>query len=381
MILNWVSVLTLVGVSQGILLAMVLMTLPSGSIKANRILAAIIAVQTVTLSVFFLVYTPVDQPYPFFVFRLATIHFLTGPLLYFYVRLLVRPDQSTTRHDSLHILPFLIAFASTFMMAGPEQFQHAPFERLTLGIKVELALRSLIGDLVLLAYAVWSFVMLRKHRRNIEQQFSSLEKITLHWLQVLVLICVIGALMSLIFELVAVFLGVFLSEVRVVAVLFRVVLLYGIGFMGMRQPMIFEAGNPSISNDQPEGGNGKTKYQRSGLTDQDVRRLWQKLETHMSSAKSYRTPGLKVGDLASELGIRENYLSQVINSCAKKNFFEFINEYRLSEAKILLIKQADKPISEVALEVGFASQNAFNNHFKKHLKQTPTHFRKNHKEK
>ncbi|WP_062265178.1 AraC family transcriptional regulator [Endozoicomonas arenosclerae] len=380
MVLNWVSVLTLVGCSQGILLAAVLMTLPSGNLRANRILAAIVAVQTATLGVFFLVYTPVDQPYPFFVFRLATIHFLTGPLLYFYIRYLVKPDNPLVWRDCLHLLPFLLAFISTFLMAGPEQFQHAPFEQLTHDIKIELALRSLIGDLVLLTYAAVSLIKLRQHRKSIEQQFSSLEKVTLQWLQVLVLICVMGASLSLMFELVGVLFGIFLPEVRVVAVVYRVILLYGIGFMGMRQPLIFEAGSRSTLNSPPESESNKTKYQRSGLTEQDVQRLWQKLESHMATVKSYRTQGLKVGDLAAELGMRENYLSQVINSCARKNFFEFINEYRLNEARSLLIEAPEKPISEVALEVGFASQNAFNNQFKKHLQQTPSSFRKNYSE-
>lgn len=56
MILNWESLLTFVGLSQGALLAVVLASMSSGNLRANRVLAAFVAVLTVSLGVFFLVY-------------------------------------------------------------------------------------------------------------------------------------------------------------------------------------------------------------------------------------------------------------------------------------------------------------------------------------
>lgn len=377
MVLNWVSLLTVVGLSQGVLLAAVLASLTSGNLRANRVLAGFVAVLSISLGIFFLVYTPVERPYPFILFRLATIHFWAGPLLYFYILLLVRPDYFFSWRSGVHFLAFPIAFALSYLMTGPEQFQHAPYEQLSAAIKSELAVRSVIGDIFLLAYAIASLLLLRQHRQNIEEQFSSLEKITLQWLQVLVVLCLGMALLSMVVELAGLVFAVYLTEARVVTVIARVALLYCIGFMGLRQPLIFEAGSPPEEPPSATAPGGK-KYLRSGLTESDVKRLWSKLQAHMASNTSYRTPGLKVSDLAREMGVRENYLSQVINSCAGRNFFEYINGYRLEEAKGLLLEQPKRPIAEIALTVGFASQNAFNNHFKKHQQQTPSAFRKDH---
>ena len=386
MTLNWISLLTVIGLSQGVLLAAVLASLSSGNLVANRLLAGFIGVLTINLGVYFLVYTPVEEPYPFFVFRLATIYILAGPLLYFYVLLLVKPDYRFTKRSAIHFVYFPLTFISTYFMSGPEVFQHLPYEQLPVSVKFELATRSVLADLVLLSYAIASLSLLKQHRRHIEQQFSSLEKITLRWLKLFVFLCIATVLLAIIEVLLGMIWSIYPKEARFMSVVTHVILLYGIGFMGLRQPLIFDTAGQRSSESKAEEQE-KTpssdlqtknpKYQRSGLSSEDEQRYWLKLLSHLESHHTHRTPGLKIGQLAKELGVRDNYLSQVINSCAGKNFFEFINSYRLDEARTLLVEQPQKSITEIALEVGFSSQSAFYNHFKKRENQTPSAYRRN----
>jgi AraC-like DNA-binding protein len=71
-----------------------------------------------------------------------------------------------------------------------------------------------------------------------------------------------------------------------------------------------------------------------------------------------------------------NHLSQVINAELNKSFFDFINEYRIAEAKRRLLdgRFEHYSILAIALEVGFNNKASFNRVFKKHTRMTPSDF-------
>ncbi|WP_339617317.1 AraC family transcriptional regulator [uncultured Gilvimarinus sp.] len=74
-----------------------------------------------------------------------------------------------------------------------------------------------------------------------------------------------------------------------------------------------------------------------------------------------------------ELKPRE--LSALVNSHYQKNFFEFINFYRVEEVKRLLDSDADMTIMDMALAAGFNSQSAFQRFFKRLVGVTPSEYR------
>ncbi len=82
--------------------------------------------------------------------------------------------------------------------------------------------------------------------------------------------------------------------------------------------------------------------------------------------------------MAGKIGIHPRYLSQIINESLGQNFFDFINHYRIEEAKRMLTQTLDEHITvlEVLYEVGFNSKSAFNTAFKRHTGVTPTEFKK-----
>jgi AraC-like DNA-binding protein len=61
-----------------------------------------------------------------------------------------------------------------------------------------------------------------------------------------------------------------------------------------------------------------------------------------------------------------------------KHFFDFINEYRINDAKKLLKDPTKKEITvlEILYQVGFNSKSSFYTAFKKATNQTPTAYRK-----
>ena len=106
------------------------------------------------------------------------------------------------------------------------------------------------------------------------------------------------------------------------------------------------------------------------------------LTLYMSEHKPYLNHLLTLDSLASQTNIQSRQLSQVINRHFEKNFFEFINSYRIEESKALLSKEENAKITmlEVMDQAGFNSKATFNTFFKKVVGMTPTQYRKEQRE-
>jgi len=85
---------------------------------------------------------------------------------------------------------------------------------------------------------------------------------------------------------------------------------------------------------------------------------------------------LNLPKLAQRLSMSTHHLSQIINERLQKNFFEFVNQYRIEEAKNLLRDKANINVAEIGFEAGFSSVSAFNTAFKKYTGLSPSQFRR-----
>ncbi|MFM8911335.1 MAG: helix-turn-helix domain-containing protein, partial [Flammeovirgaceae bacterium] len=101
-----------------------------------------------------------------------------------------------------------------------------------------------------------------------------------------------------------------------------------------------------------------------------------KLSHYMETKKPYTNPKLTLVELAHSLDMPPYVVSKVINHGFDKNFFDFVNSYRIEEFK----KRVEDPqfrnytLLSIAFDVGFNSKTAFNRSFKKITNQTPSTF-------
>ncbi len=121
------------------------------------------------------------------------------------------------------------------------------------------------------------------------------------------------------------------------------------------------------------------KYEKSGLHPSQIDGILQQLKDYMRKQKPFLNPELSIDQIAKALELPKHHLSQAINSGLKQNFSEFLNTYRISEAKTLLqdSKQNHLTIAAIAFEAGFKSLSHFNSTFKKIVQTPPSTFRKN----
>lgn len=122
----------------------------------------------------------------------------------------------------------------------------------------------------------------------------------------------------------------------------------------------------------------KKKYLASTLEPWQAQHYQQKLLTLMDEEKPYIDPEITVEKLSKRLAISEKHLSQVLNENLHLNFNNFVNKYRIEEAKRKIVdpKEKDFVILKIAYDVGFNSKSVFNAAFKKFTGLSPSEYRK-----
>ena len=370
--MTYPSFFALFGATQGFLLAAVLLLQTSGARLANRMLAAFLLAESLRLFLlaftYGALYLPRPEPY-----ALLNVTMALGPLLYLYVRALTEPEFRLQAPMAWHFLPALVfMLGSLDWLHGLSQLDWRSDRSVTLSASYFFwsSFLPIVGFISLMVYALLSYQLIAPFRALIAEHFSSIESIKLSWLRVLIFFCLATALTSIVIEVLRLLSGSNLGPRILVSLVMSVLMIYSIGFMGMRQPQIFDEGKAR--------GSERAKYQKSGLSSEESSILWAKLETLMDQEAPYLQNGLKLTELAEILDVVPNHLSQIINTHAGQSFFDYINQYRVDRAKALLQDPAcsEQAITHLALEAGFNSQNTFYNQFRKKTGTTPSKFRR-----
>jgi AraC-like DNA-binding protein len=105
--------------------------------------------------------------------------------------------------------------------------------------------------------------------------------------------------------------------------------------------------------------------------------LEKKLVALFSEKKIYKKQDLKITDISQLLGTNRTYVSELINDKFSCSFVDFVNKYRLDEAKTLLNENPEASVQEVAEQAGFGSTGTFIRVFKNQEGITPGKYRDN----
>ena len=102
------------------------------------------------------------------------------------------------------------------------------------------------------------------------------------------------------------------------------------------------------------------------------------MEFLAENKKAFLNSELTIDQLALEIGVSKHNLSETINSAFQKNFYDFVNSYRVEDFKqrIKNPEFANYSLIAVAFESGFSSKSSFNTIFKKYTGTTPSEYRK-----
>ena len=195
----------------------------------------------------------------------------------------------------------------------------------------------------------------------------------LKWLNVFSLYFSIYLLLYFIVVVLLTFINSYQVQLDYVLLLITAISIYVIGYSAISNPEIFKS-SPEFDLQSFE----LHKYTPVNTSRNSNRfpELKDKLIQYMDSNKPYLKSDLKISELADSLTVPAYHLSQLINDEFLVNFYDFINKYRVEEAKKLLIEDPrNYKILAIAYEVGFNSKATFNRVFKKFTDLTPSEFK------
>lgn len=358
-----ISVISGVAIVQ---LLLFLVFLWFGKYKNKQQLAAFLGANILFLITFFISWEQVLIPaaWQLPLEALYCSGYFFAPALYLYIAAVV--GLSVTRWQRLYISSFVLSLIYLSVSV---------IETLT-GNSVNLGGLKLSFLMVLLMHLqilVFMFVLLRlimQISKRLETEYSNLEKHKIHWIY-WVVFAFIGMWMIDLFEL------VFGKVLGLTASYRYTLILISVGinalfanvtiFKGLSQPSLFADNiiKSPLTPVHPIPQVAQTEELKSRLL------------SIMHLQKPYLEPEITLSELAMKTGINTKYLSQILNDQLGKNFYEFINDYRVEEAKKMLSDSAlvDKTILEILYSCGFNSKSVFNNVFKKNTGVTPSQFR------
>jgi len=120
------------------------------------------------------------------------------------------------------------------------------------------------------------------------------------------------------------------------------------------------------------------KYQNSRLSLEEVDTIYKKILYHFEAEKPWLEPEIKLTNLGETLRISPHKLSEVINRKAGTNFNDFVNNYRLEEAKkyLSLGFENNLKIDSLCFDCGFNNKSTFYRLFKEKTGVTPAEYKK-----
>ncbi|GAB6089977.1 helix-turn-helix transcriptional regulator [Spirochaeta dissipatitropha] len=298
------------------------------------------------------------------VFPIAgSIPLLFGPLVWWYVRILVLERLKLPKYAVLHLLPWLIELLLLSLLVyilgqSPEPLSTLLFADPPLWwMPVRHAIKIIQGGVYALLSGTIAFGAASKQQ--------TVTKPTRIWARVTVLL----PLLSLVsFSTIATQPSApaggdqALFWFYLPAVLMMLTI-YVFTFLSMLFPEIL-------------ADNTKTAFSRpSSLDEEETGKILSRLNDKLAT-ESYRNPDLTLAEMAKEIRIHPNRLSHVINREYGMNFSRLINQYRL-EYFILQIQQGGLEhfsILRLALESGFRSKSTFNRVFHETYQMSPSDY-------
>ena len=372
-IFNIHDVIMFMTVAECILLVIFQAILPVKNQLANRLLSAFllsIAVSSACIVVLwnddvslFRLFDETLLPY-----FLATAQLLKGPMLLFYVIALTEDAFKFARKHLLHLIP--IALSLVWLLVF--QIDSSDLRFKTLGqTETERRLANSVWHFIKIMpffYALAAVNRVRLYRIGLHNQYSNFSPTEPTWLNILSLGFLFTWSFSILVHLVA---NTVALSAPQVSDLFGITENY-IVFILINALFINSVVHThKLLTTKPEVTKDKTDEK---LTESAI----QKVQLGMEVQKLFLKQNLNIEEFSKRINLPVKEVSAVINKHYGTNFFEFMNSYRVEEAKRLLgdAQHADMTVMDVLLQAGFNSKSAFHRFFNRLVGMSPTEFRK-----
>lgn len=357
--------------------------------RANKILALIIVLPAGAFFTNLLVY--LDQIGTMFIlvyFNVA-ISLLFGPSLLYYFNLMLGRKVVFQNKQVLHLVPSLVVgIIGLSLISLNTQERDALLDRIRAGTDDMSNILSLVLLIHILSYLFMSWKMQQQHFKDVTSFYTDLEHTKYRWVKLFISSLIgINVLFILCYLLPALFAPHLMMYTDLMVTPFLTFLIYlFIMITGFNNQAVFSDteytayanGLVPFNAYVKETEEGK-KYGNAALKEEVLTDIEERLQKILKEQKPYLDKELSINKLSESIGISSHQLSQFINRTYEKNFYDFVNFYRVEETKSLLIDPSNGhfKIEAIGEAAGFNSRATFFSVFKKVTGMTPSAFRKN----
>ncbi|MEM9859265.1 MAG: helix-turn-helix transcriptional regulator [Bacteroidota bacterium] len=303
---------------------------------------------------------------PHLYFTSLPLLFLLGPMFYHYVRDNLEPYEPLAAKHLSHLIPFIMEFLILL-----------PFYLLSSEIKLKVYENSLtstgdndwniyfIGYLIYIASTIgFVFSAFLKLKQSKPEKRYEIRKLT--WLKYLSYFFIFYITIS---GLLALLPDSFINSDMLplhFSLICQVLIIHSLGYVAYTYPDIIN----SVQKRIPQ-------YEFSALDGKELAKLEHDLIAFFEKERPFIRHKLSLEELATDLGVTKNNLSQVLSTSLNTSFYDFVNKYRVEEAKKFLTSPNydSAKIIHVALDSGFSNKSSFLRNFKKNTGMTPTEYR------
>lgn len=350
------------GIVQALFAALLVLRKPNKSI-ADRLLT--IWLMVIGLEMF---YSLLNYSYYTWLPDLIIIPLSYGPFLYFYTQLLTSRNPKFPNQLLLHLLPVLGFILVALLWGEPIDIDSVDFLRK--GSITTLSIVNFGVFFVSVTYYWWiAFVLIKKHNHTLNDHFSyRSEAIKLTWLKNIALWIFTGFILTglvfFVFSVESIFPFNPIDIFHFGLLMFT----FSISYYGIHQPVLYK----QVSHRPKSIPTVPTPTLSEGLAD-----IGDRLKEFMSREKPYLNNELTIQHLADKLEVSPSVISSYLNKDLGVNFFNYVNGFRIEEAKLRLANPAyaNDTLLCIAFDSGFNSKSSFNSLFKKSTGMTPSEYR------
>jgi AraC-like DNA-binding protein len=361
------SILLLLAMGQGLLLALALLAPRQAELRAaNRLLAGLLLGSVAVIGHAWLGINSLYAAYPHSALAIATIGLLSGPLLYLYLRSALSERRLGAR-DWLHAAPFLLATAAMLPFYLQSAEAKLAWMRQRPVLPWYIGLSVLLKTLMFGAYLLASYRLIRGAASG--PLAGGLARLTRIWA-----FGAVGSVAAFGLEFADVALPLSADALGAIALACFV---YATAFMAIRLPLGYREHLPPPLP-PTSSAQAPPRYASKRLPEADRARFLDALKRCMEVDQVYRDGELTLEQLAARLAMTAHELSQLINDACGVNLQEYLNRYRVEALKQALLApdRAEASILELALACGFNSKSTLNRAFKKQTGLTPSDYRR-----
>jgi len=323
---------------------------------ANFLRSFLLIVSSIVLYGYALFANKVCLEYPILVFLYFTAAFLLGPMYLFTINSLLGIKKSMQKLDIIHFLPAIAVFIGEIIF----QLQDPALKLDLLRVFLINPTQSPLVCLLIAAIA-----------SNVSYEFAVIKSIFEFWTnqEIKREVRIIGIRLGASVLSLALFTVGMLLANPVLILLGGTVHTGIIVSMFITQdyyPKFFFALRKEIR---------RKYYEHSLLQGLNTDIIRNRLEEMMNDEQIYKDMDLNLQTLAGKLSMTPHQLSQFLNEQMKANFRNYVNGYRVREARRLLAHNGKMSISSICYEVGFNSKSTFYTVFKEVTGKTPREIR------